>query len=131
MQFDFGNGYDYSPLRDGLPENNIIYTGTHDNQTIQSWYYELNPHLTWCVNQYFGIENREKAYLNIIEGTMKTPPFVAIIPLQDYLGLTDDQGRMNIPSTLGCNWRWRCKREDYSDELAAYIYRITKESNRL
>lgn len=131
MQFDFGNGYDYSPLRDGLPENNIIYTGTHDNQTIQSWYYELNPHLTWCVNEYFGIHDREKAYLNIIEGTMKTPPFVAIIPLQDYLGLTDDKGRMNIPSTLGCNWRWRCKRTDYSDELAAYIYKITKESNRL
>ena len=76
-------------------------------------------------------DDQRKAYLNIIEGTMKTPPLVAIIPLQDYLGLTDDKGRMNIPSTLGCNWRWRCKREDYSSELAAYIKRITIESNRL
>ena len=131
MQFDFGDGYNYSPLRDGLGENNVIYTGTHDNQTIQSWYYELNDHLTWCVNQYFGITNRESAHLNIIEGTLKTPPKMAIIPLQDYLGLTDDKGRMNIPSTLGCNWRWRCTRNDYRAPLAKYIRRITEESGRL
>ena len=131
MQFDFGDGYDYSPLKAGLGENNIVYTGTHDNQTIRSWYDELNPHLTWCVNEYFHITDRNEAHLKIVEGTLHTPPHTAIIPLQDYLGLTDSQGRMNIPSTLGCNWRYRCTRNDYNATLAKYIRKITKESNRL
>ena len=132
MQFDFGDGYDYHPLQDGLLPNNVIYTGTHDNQTIQSWYDELNPHLRWCVNQYFGIpEDGAFANLRIIEGTMKTTPDTCIIPLQDYLGLRDSEGRMNIPSTLGTNWRWRCRLSDYNMELAEYIRKITEESNRL
>ena len=131
MQFDFGNGYDYSPLRDGLKENNVIYTGTHDNQTILSWYNELNDHLTWCVNEYFGITPQDKPHLKIVEGTMKTTPFMCIIPLQDYLGLLDSEGRMNIPSTLGVNWRYRCLRSDFNASLAKYIKKITKDSNRL
>jgi hypothetical protein len=44
---------------------------------------------------------------------------------------TDREGRMNIPSTLGCNWRYRCTRNDYNATLAKYIRKITKESNRL
>ena len=132
MQFDFGDGYDYHPLQDGLDANNVIYTGTHDNQTIRAWYNELNDHLRYKVNEYFHIHDGGKeAHLRIIEGTMKTNVDTCIIPLQDYLGLTDDQGRMNIPSTLGCNWRYRCKREDYNDKLAEYIHKITAESHRL
>lgn len=131
VQFDFGNGYDYHPLQDGLPANNVVYTGTHDNQTIASWYDELNDHLKWCANQYFGINYGDQPHLKIIEGTFKTAPIMAIIPLQDYLGLKDYEGRMNIPSTLGCNWRWRCSRGDFRAPLAKYMYQITKETNRL
>ncbi len=131
MQFDFGNGYDYHPLQDGLKENNVIYTGTHDNQTIRSWYNDSNPHLKWCIEQYFGITNEEESYKKIIEGTLKTNVDLSIVPLQDYLGLYDYEGRMNIPSTLGCNWRWRCAKGAYNSNLSKYIYKITKESNRL
>ena len=95
------------------------------------WYNELNDHLKGCVNEYFGITSNDEAHLKIVEGTLKTVPDMCIIPLQDYLGLLDSEGRMNIPSTLGCNWRWRCLRTDYNASLAKYIKKITKESNRL
>jgi 4-alpha-glucanotransferase len=131
MQFDFGNGYDYSPLKEGLAENNVIYTGTHDNQTILSWYYDSNDHLKWCIREHFGINEGDAIHLKIIEGTLKETPYIAIIPFQDYLGLVDWQGRMNIPSTLGCNWRWRSLRTHYNASLAKYIRKITEESNRL
>jgi 4-alpha-glucanotransferase len=132
MQFDFGDGYDYSPLLKGeLTANNVVYTGTHDNQTIQSWYYDSNDHLKWCIREYFKFSDESKAHLSIIEGTMKTVCDTAIIPLQDYLGLVDWEGRMNIPSTLGCNWRWRALRSHYNADLAKYIKKITKESGRL
>ena len=131
MEFDFGNGYDYSPLKDGLAENNVIYTGTHDNQTILSWYYELDDHLKWCVDEYFGITEEDKPNLKIIEGTFKTPPFMAIIPLQDYLGLLDHEGRMNIPSTMGLNWKWRLLPDQMKDEDAKLLYEMTKVYGRL
>ena len=131
-QFDFGNGYDYHPMQDGLISNNVIYTGTHDNQTIQSWYNELDDHLRYAVNEYFHIPADGKdANLKIIEGTMATNVDTCIIPLQDYIGLVDKDGRMNIPSTLGCNWRYRALATDYNDKLAEYIYSITKKTNRL
>lgn len=131
MQFDFGNGYDYSPLKEGLAENNVIYTGTHDNQTILSWYYDSSDHLKWCIREHFGVKEGDQVHLKIIEGTLKETPYIAIIPFQDYLGLVDWQGRMNIPSTLGCNWRWRSLRSHYNADLAKYIRKITKESGRL
>ena len=131
MEFDFGDGYDYHPLQDGLKDNNVIYTGTHDNQTIRSWYNESNPHLKWCIEQYFNIHNEEESYKKIIEGTLKTNVNLSIIPMQDYLGLYDYQGRMNTPSTLGINWRWRVNKKSINRELSKYIYKVTKESNRL
>ena len=132
MQFDFGNGYDYSPLLKGeLTTNNVVYTGTHDNQTIQSWYYDSNDHLKWCIREYFKFSDESQAYKHIIEGTMATVCDTAIIPLQDYLGLVDWQGRMNTPSTLGCNWRWRAIEEHFSENLAEYIKKVTTESGRL
>ena len=87
--------------------------------------------MKWCIREYFKFSDESKAHLSIIEGTMKTVCDTAIIPLQDYLGLVDWEGRMNIPSTLGCNWRWRALRSHYNADLAKYIKKITKESGRL
>ena len=43
---------------------------------------------------------------------------LAVIPLQDYLGL-GGEARMNTPSTLGLNWKWRLLPDEFSKELAA------------
>ena len=61
---------------------------------------------------------------------MKTPCDMCIIPLQDYLGLMDEVGRMNIPSKASGNWQYMAKREDFSDWLSNYMKKITKESGR-
>jgi 4-alpha-glucanotransferase len=50
--------------------------------------------------------------------------------LRDYLGLTDEQGRMNIPSKASGNWQYMAKPEDFSEDLLNYIKWITKDSNR-
>ena len=49
----------------------------------------------------------------------------AIIPMQDYLGL-GSEARINTPSTLGNNWRWRMKKDDFTKELAEEIKDMTK-----
>ena len=47
-----------------------------------------------------------------------------VVPMQDYLGL-DNRARMNQPSTVGKNWRWRASPADFSPELAGRIRRMT------
>ena len=49
-----------------------------------------------------------------------------IIPLQDYLGLTDDLGRMNIPSTSMGNWTYRTRKSDFSEGLSAFMLEVSK-----
>ena len=55
---------------------------------------------------------------------------MAIISFQDYLGLPDNVGRMNAPSTATGNWQFRTVESDYSKGLEKYILKITKKYNR-
>ena len=52
-----------------------------------------------------------------------------MIPIQDYLGL-DNEHRMNQPSTVGKNWRWRVEKEQITDELSKEILAVTKRYGR-
>ena len=54
---------------------------------------------------------------------------MCIIPMQDYLGL-GTEGRMNQPSTVGKNWKWRVTEEQLSEELNDYITKISKRYGR-
>ena len=49
---------------------------------------------------------------------------LAIIPMQDYLGL-GSEARMNIPSTLGDNWKWKLLKGEITDQLLNEINKIT------
>lgn len=49
---------------------------------------------------------------------------ICIIPIQDYFGY-DNQARMNRPSTLGINWKWRLKPGEITDRLLAQIEDVT------
>jgi 4-alpha-glucanotransferase len=60
---------------------------------------------------------------------MKSKAILAITPMQDFLGL-DNRARINTPSTLGNNWKWRLKGDELKDDLANYISDITKRYNR-
>ncbi len=53
-----------------------------------------------------------------------------IIPLQDYMG-RDNRSRINRPSTVGTNWRWRLTKQDLSHELQQEILAITKRYGRM
>ena len=54
---------------------------------------------------------------------------LCVIPLQDYLGL-GNEARINKPSTLGCNWKWRLKEGQVTDELLKEIKKLTIRSFR-
>ena len=60
---------------------------------------------------------------------MRSIADLCIIPMQDYLGL-DNKSRMNKPSTVGDNWRWRMISDDTDDDLAEEIGRLTMMTGR-
>ena len=125
FQFELGD-LKKIPLKKGYPENNVFYTGTHDNQTIMSFYNELSYEARKIVDKICDIKFVDKPNLKIIEFAMKQNSKYVIIPLQDYLGLTDNEGRMNIPATPTGNWRYMARKDDFSQELINYIKSIKR-----
>ena len=130
FQFELGDGKK-AQIKKGFKENNVFYTGTHDNQTLMS-FYNLQPKLyKKLIDDVCGIKFEDKPNLKIIEYAMNTNCDIVIIPIQDYLGLSDDIGRMNLPSTVSnSNWSYISRDFDYSNDLAKYINKITKASGR-
>lgn len=131
FQFEFGDGDENVPLKGKYKENTIFYSGTHDNQTIMSFYNEQNEQYKKLVDSICKIKFTDRPNLKIIECCMKQKSDYCIIPMQDYLGLTDDIARMNEPSTIGHNWCFRTLNMDYSSELKDYILKITAKYKRI
>ncbi|MBP0982538.1 MAG: 4-alpha-glucanotransferase [Oscillospiraceae bacterium] len=107
LQFGFNpDNTDNIHLPHNYPANCCAYTGTHDNATIMQWYKEADPKSRAMAKRYLKPNLFEKFNMCCIRTVYASPANLAIIPMQDVLGL-GKEGRMNVPSTLGGNWNWR------------------------
>lgn len=122
---DSGNASDYLPHN--YSTNCVVYTGTHDNETLVSWYKNIKPEERRMVRDY--LHNYMIAdkwlYKDIIALAMRSVAQLCIIPMQDFLGF-DNKARMNKPSTLGENWKWRLKEGEFTEELMEEILAMTR-----
>jgi 4-alpha-glucanotransferase len=127
--FDSREESDYSPHN--YDKNCVVYTGTHDNETIVDWYKNLNPRDKQLAKDYLDIgdENEEEIHWKFIRLALGSVANLAVIPIQDYLGL-GNEARINKPSTLGDNWKWRLLEGEITGELIEKIRRITKVYGR-
>lgn len=127
--FDSGEASDYLPHN--YDRNCVVYTGTHDNNTVNGWYNEINEHDRQMFIEYSNkLDAEEPANWDMICLAMRSVADTCIIPIQDFLGL-DESARINAPSTLGYNWKWRMKEGSISEELIKKIRRLTKIYGRL
>lgn len=128
--FDPREKTDYLPHT--YEKNCVVYTGTHDNETIVQWYQNLDQESLDFLHDYMDNENTplEKIHWDFIRMAMLSVADTCIIPIQDYLGL-DGTARMNHPSTLGGNWEWRIKKRDFTKKLTKEIRHITELSDRI
>ena len=126
---------DVSYVNDYWPQNYsrncVVYTGTHDNETLAGWYAGLSKPAKLQLRQYlwnFDIAEKRmyKALLNLV---MTSVAKDCIIPIQDHLGL-DNTCRMNQPGTVGFNWRWRLLPGQVTEELAQEVLAMTTRANR-
>ena len=113
-------------------DNCVAYTGTHDNPTVVSWFFEISDEEREDVRMYLCDKYTpdSEIHLPIIGSVMRSQARLAIIPMQDYLGF-DSRARINKPSTTGANWQWRMSKGDLTKELSGEIYEITRLSGRL
>ena len=111
--------------------NAVVYTGTHDNDTALGWFNTARHEDAALASDYFGLApDRADGNWAFIRAALSSVADLAVIPMQDYLGL-DSRARMNTPATLGgSNWQWRMKRGAADAALAAKIRRLTEITGR-
>ena len=92
----------------GSSEGMVVYSGTHDNETLYGWIKGLTAEEKLKLRERFHCRERD-LYYRIIKYILSLPSFLTILPLQDILML-DNKARMNTPGTCGSpNFMWRMK----------------------
>jgi 4-alpha-glucanotransferase len=123
LQFAFGDDFPHSiHLVHRHSENSLVYTGTHDNNTLRGWYTrDLNSTGRRSLKRYLpGLWNRYNLHKRLIQLVYQSVARIAIVPMQDILGL-GTEARMNFPSTVTGNWMWRLKKRDLRKKLATWL----------
>ncbi len=127
---DTGSASDYLPHN--YTENCVAYTGTHDNETLAGWFGSITKEEMAMAREYLCDQYTPGKYLHkpMIGLIMRSRARLCVIPMQDYLGY-DNSCRMNKPSTVGTNWKWRITREELTRELQEELYDTARRFGRL
>lgn len=129
LQFGFGDegAHIYLPHR---ADGKIIYTGTHDNDTVAGWWHSgSSEHERRNAEAYLG-HSGEGIHWAFVRASQCSPASLSIVPLQDVLGL-GSEARMNTPSLHGGNWRWRVDESQLNGEVAAKLALLAELSDRI
>lgn len=131
LQFGYANAQDDFHRHTTIPEHCIAYTGTHDNDTLMGWIHSRNESFSDGTEDPLAefLVDGSEIHLQIIKLLYASPAKVAIIPLQDALGL-GGEARMNVPGLAEGNWSWRATENLFSDQLSAQIKAMVTESGR-
>ena len=130
MQFAFDPTEESEYLPHNYERNCVVYTGTHDNDTIMGWFEESPESWTEYAVKYLRLTKEEGYNWGMIKAAMASSADICILQMQDLVGL-DNRARMNTPSTLGGNWAWRIKEECINFWLAGIMKKLTEAYCRI
>lgn len=125
LQFAFNEDPENPYLPHNYEKNTVVYTGTHDNDTTNSWYFSLSDKQKGEIRDYLNINDDSYIVYSMIRLALSSISDTVIIPMQDYLNL-GSFARMNTPGLATGNWQWRAKKCDFSDNLANDIAHLVK-----
>lgn len=129
LQFAFDTAEENEFRPHTYPQNCVVYTGTHDNNTTKGWYRESSDADKQMVSDYFNPDENNISW-SFIKLAMASVADMAIFPIQDLLDL-DESARMNIPSVPSGQWKFRFKPGSLNDELIDKLVRFTKLYGRI
>ncbi len=129
LQFAFDTREESDYLPHNYQSHSVVYTGTHDNDTIMGWMKTAPKDSVKFAKKYFNLTRKEGYNWGMMRGAWASVSDLAVVPMQDILGLSNE-ARMNTPSTLGENWKWRMKRRQITKKLAAKVRKYVKMYGR-
>ena len=121
--------FDGNTANEHLPHNYedsnlVVYAGTHDNETIVGYFRDKTEYELAYLYEYLNIKKKDDIPDAIIRTAYGSVADIAIMQMQDLLKLGNET-RMNFPSTVGCNWRWRTLRESLDEERRTWLRTMT------
>ncbi|HPD77756.1 MAG TPA: 4-alpha-glucanotransferase [Spirochaetota bacterium] len=133
LQFAFGSDDKNDYLPHNIDNRNcLVYTGTHDNDTINGWFYDpLFPEEDRAkVMEYLAMKEWSDFHKRIIREAYATLADLVVIPAQDILGY-GREFRMNTPGTIEGNWKWKLTSGAFNEDLMKPMRRLAKLFSRL
>jgi 4-alpha-glucanotransferase len=130
LQFGFGDVGAHTHLPHTFTTEKVVYTGTHDNDTLLGWWASgATEHERQQLQAYLG-RCEDGIGWAMIRAASNSVASLCVVPLQDALGLGSD-ARMNVPSRERGNWRWRFDAQSLRPELASKLATLAEVSDRL
>lgn len=140
LQFSFADDLKPHLKPEGFPENCVVYTGTHDNDTTQGWFWREPGVDNTETREEIDAERQKvletvhtdgsQIHWDLIALAHRLAPHTAIVPLQDVMGL-GTEARMNVPGRMEGNWAWRFTEEQLREEDLRRLRDITEWADRL
>ena len=130
LEFAFADDEKNAFLPHNYTTNCVVYTGTHDNDTVLGWYAQAKGWEKKHCDQYLGIHDGDEVNWKFIDAVYASVADYAIVQMQDVLGL-GSEARINVPSTLGGNWAWRIDKHASTKEIAARLKKLAIKYNRI
>ncbi|MGN1155589.1 MAG: 4-alpha-glucanotransferase [Agathobacter sp.] len=121
LQFAFDSKNDSDYLPHNHIRHSVVYTGSHDNDTILGWVEHAPESTVAYATEYLGLNEEEGYHWGMMRAAWASVSEMAIVTMQDLLGL-DSSARMNTPSTTGENWKWRMAPGAIDKKLSEKIY---------
>ena len=124
LQFAFDSDWKnpYLPYN-YITDNAVVYTGTHDNDTVCGWYAACASSTRRFARKYLDISRTDKPNWKMIGCAYQSGAKLAMVQMQDFLAL-GSEARMNIPSVPNGNWEWRMLEQALSEKLALKIRKL-------
>ena len=130
LEFAFG-GENSNYLPHNYVRNSVVYIGTHDNDTAVGWYVSSDKKTRKNAKKYMALTKKEGINWGMIRTIYSSVSSLAIVQMQDILGL-GSEARMNIPSTIGGgNWAWRLKDGEFDGRLAKKLRKYAERYFRV
>ena len=128
LQFAFDGNSDNPYLPQNHKQNSVAYTATHDNDTTLSWYESLPSDTQHYIKQSINHELENMPW-PMIYATLNSVADIAILPMQDLLGLGKGH-RMNTPGTIEGNWQWKFDWNQIDSDLTVKLSDLLEKYNR-
>ena len=130
LQFAFSTDGKSEYLPQNYTSSNcVVYTATHDSDTAVGWFNDLDRETKKYCKEYLGIRRSSELPDAFIKLAWTSTAAAAMTTMQELCGY-GSEARINVPSTVGNNWRWRTLDSDFTEEKAAWLSRLTELSNR-